>query len=316
MPASAKHQEGLVVAAHGRRFLVETDDGTLLPCFARSRAGIVVCGDRVRIRHAGRGEGVIEAVEARRSLIYRSDERRAKPIAANVTQVIVVTASAPRPSAEFIDRCLAAAEHAGVACLLVQNKVDLDPDGSLRTGLLQRYEALGYRLLALSAHESVAPLVPLLGSQWSLLIGQSGVGKSTIVNALVPDANARTGEISRWNSGRHTTTHAQLYRLEGGGVVIDSPGMHQFGLQHIPPGELAACFVEFRPFLGLCRFNDCRHDEEPGCAVRDAVDRGEIAAERLQSYLRILATLGEGRLPSGGRPEPARQRDEEDDEEP
>lgn len=310
-----RRRDALVVASHGRRFLVEAEDGALLSCFARTRTGPIVCGDRVRIALLRPGEAVIEAVHARSSLVYRSDGKREKPIAANVTQAVVVVATVPRPSAEFIDRCLVALEHAGVKPLLVQNKIDLDPDRVLQQELLAGYRALGYPVCELCAHVSVAPLRPALAGEASLLMGQSGVGKSTIVNALLPEAAARTASVSRLETGRHTTTHARLYRLDAQSLIIDSPGMHQFGVHHIPPRELAACFVEFRPFLGHCRFSDCRHVDEPGCALADALARGELSAQRMQSYWSILGTLGAMRS-SARRAEPGGDREQEDDEEP
>jgi ribosome biogenesis GTPase len=258
---------------------------------------------------------VIEAVLPRTSLVYRSDGRREKPIAANVTQAIVVVATTPRPSADFIDRCLAALEHAGVNPVLAQNKIDLDTQGTLRSELLARYQALGYPLCELCAHTSCEPLRPTLAAQASVLVGQSGVGKSTIVNALLPRASARTAGVSRAETGRHTTTHTRLYRLDADSTLIDSPGMQQFGVQHIAPAELAACFVEFRPFLGECRFNDCRHTDEPGCALAEALRRGHISAQRMEGYRRILRALSAA--PSNARrTEPGRNREQEDDEQP
>jgi ribosome biogenesis GTPase len=320
MPAAtasaAPEGDGQVIASHGQRFLVETQGGDIVSCFARSRLGTIVCGDLVRVVHAGADDGVIEAVHTRTSLIYRSDRKREKAIAANVSQAVVVVAKTPRPNAEFIDRCLAAIEHAGVKALLVQNKIDLDPERALRRMLLARYGELGYPIRELSAHATVEPLTSALQGQSSLLIGQSGVGKSTIVNALLPSAGARTAEVSRSEAGRHTTTHARLYRLSTDTVLIDSPGMHQFGLQHIAPAELGQCFVEFRPLAGQCRFNDCRHTDEPGCAVREAVREGQIAAERMRSYDRILRSLEPAMRSrsTAGRTEPARHRHQCDDE--
>ncbi len=322
MPATtasaALRVDGQVVASHGQRLLVETQGGDIVSCFARSRLGTIVCGDRVRIVRGGRDDGVIEAVHSRTSLIYRSDRKREKAIAANVSQAVVVVAKTPQPNAEFIDRCLAAIEHAGVKALLVQNKVDLDPQRTLRCMLLARYGELGYPVCELCAHATVEPLTSALQAQSSLLIGQSGVGKSTIVNALLPLAGARTAEVSRSEAGRHTTTHARLYRLSADTALIDSPGMHQFGLQHIAPAELAACFVEFRPVAGQCRFNDCRHVDEPGCAVREAVLQGHIAPERMRSYDSILRSLEPAIRPrsTASRAEPARQRYQRDDEQP
>jgi ribosome biogenesis GTPase len=308
-------QEAVIVASHGQRHLARTQAGEIVACFARSRVGTLVCGDRVRVRPSGAAEGVIEALLPRGSLIYRADRRREKPIAANMTQAIVVLAPVPRPSLDLLDRCLAAVEHAGVKALLACNKVDLDADGSLRALLAARYGALGYRICALCARDGVDDLHLALRGETSLLIGQSGVGKSTIVNALLPAVHARTDAVSRSHFGRHTTTQARLYLLDEASSLIDSPGMHQFGLQHIAPEALAACFVEFRAFQGECRFNDCRHVDEPGCALVAAMQRGEVLPERVQAYLRILRSL---RLPrsGGSRPEPARDGYEQDHEQP
>ena len=315
---AACEMDAQIVASHGQRFLVETQAGDIVSCFARSRLETIVCGDRVRIARNGAGEGVIEALHPRSSLIFRSDRKREKAIAANVSQAVVVVANTPRPNAEFIDRCLAAIEHAGVKALLLQNKIDLDPQRDLQRTLLARYGALGYPIRELCAHAAIDPLAPALQAQASLLIGPSGVGKSTIVNALLPLAGARTGAISRSEAGRHTTTHARLYRLGADTTLIDSPGMHQFGLQHIAPAELAACFVEFRPLAGQCRFSDCRHAGEPGCALHEAMRQGQIAAERMRSYARILSSLEPplGARSATGRAEPARYRHQRDDDEP
>jgi ribosome biogenesis GTPase len=316
--SAASGVDAQVVASHGRRFLVETQTGELVSCFARGRLGSIVCGDRVRVARNDGGDGMIEALRPRNSLVFRSDRKREKAIAANVSQAVVVLASTPPPNPEFLDRCLAAIEHAGIRALLLQNKMDLDPQRTLQRTLLARYGALGYAIRSLCAHASVEPLRSELQARASVLIGQSGVGKSTIVNALLPLAGARTGAISRSESGRHTTTHTRLYRLGTDTTLIDSPGMHQFGLQHIAPTQLAACFIEFQPLAGQCRFNDCRHAGEPGCAVREAVARGQIAAARMRSYERILASLEPplGARSTAGRAEPARHRHHCDDDEP
>jgi ribosome biogenesis GTPase len=322
MPVAAAKEgarrDAQVIASHGQRFRVQTQDGTIVSCFARSRLGPIVCGDRVSLIANVAEECVIEAVHPRISLIYRSDRKREKPIAANVTQAIVVLAPAPQPGVEFIDHCLAAIEHAGVKALLLLNKIDLDPQQALQDSLLDRYGKLGYPVLGLCAQASVEPLVASLRGEASVLIGQSGVGKSTIVNALLPCAAARTGAVSRSDAGRHTTTHARLYRLSADTSLIDSPGMHRFGVQHIGVEALAACFVEFRRFLDECRFNDCRHVDEPDCAVRAAVSDGKIAPERMRSYQSMLRSLQEPRemRSSTGRSEPARYREEQDDEQP
>jgi ribosome biogenesis GTPase / thiamine phosphate phosphatase len=282
-------EPGTVVAAHGRRYRVVTGSGETLDCVTRSRKSDVACGDRVRVARSGGGVGVIESVEARVSLFYRSDARRQKLIAANVDQVMVVVAPVPAFHPELVDRCLAAAEHESIASLIVLNKTDLAQSAQCAQALAL-YRALGYRLVELSALRDASPLLPHLQRRTTLLVGQSGMGKSTLVNALVPGAAARVASISAaLRSGRHTTTHAELYRVSEASAVIDSPGMQEFGLHHLTVGELARAFIEFRPLIGQCRFRDCRHLAEPQCAIALAAAEGAIAPSRLQSYRRLAA---------------------------
>lgn len=283
--------DGLVVASHGRRHRVELADGTLLDCAVRGRRRDVVCGDRVTVAPDGSGRGVIEEVAPRASVLFRSDARREKVIAANVTQVAVVVAAVPPFDEDLVSRCLAAAEHGGLKALIVLNKIDLPESPGAREALAA-YERLGYRVIAVSAKRDVAPLRERLAGEVSVLVGQSGMGKSTIVNMLVPDAAARTAEISAaLGSGRHTTTHAKLYRLGAGTAIVDSPGMQIFGLHHLTPGDAVNAFVELRAYAGKCRFRDCRHLDEPGCAVAAACAEGRIAPGRLASYRKLAREL-------------------------
>jgi ribosome biogenesis GTPase len=287
---------GQVVAAHGRHYLVETAEGELLTCFPRGKKSLLACGDRVMLQRAARGQAAVEAVDPRRSLLYRSDQHRQKLIAANVTQMVVVLAAVPSFYEELLNRCLLAAEHQGIRALIVLNKFDLARESERALDTLGLYATLGYTVLPLAAKRDIAPLRVHLADHLSVLVGQSGMGKSTIVNGLVPEAAAQVADISlALDSGRHTTTHARLYRLGPDSGLIDSPGMQEFGLAHLTLDELQHAFVEFRPLLGRCKFNDCRHASEPGCAVIEAAQRGAISERRLRVYRKLVDELARGR---------------------
>ncbi|MCW5619615.1 MAG: ribosome small subunit-dependent GTPase A [Burkholderiales bacterium] len=276
-----------MVAAHGRQYLVELQDGQIVSCFPRGKRSGLACGDRVAVLLTAPGQGVIEATDPRRTLLYRSDLYRQKLIAANVDQMVMVVAAVPSFYEELLDRCLVAAEHQHLRVLIVLNKFDLDASAAAMQRL-QRYASLGYEVLPLVARHDVAPLRPRLDGCISVLVGQSGMGKSTIVNALVPQARAAVGDVSTaLDSGRHTTTHARLYRLDHTSALIDSPGMQEFGLKHVTLEELPHGFMEFRPWLGQCRFNDCRHLSEPGCAIQAAAECGKIGTQRLAVYRKL-----------------------------
>ena len=280
--------EGQIVASHGRRHRVELADGSILDCVTRGRQRDYACGDRVDVARKGPGQGVIEALRPRTSLLYRSDRARQKMVAANVTRIVIVVAPVPTFYPDLVNRCLAAAEHGELKALLLLNKSDL-PQAREAAAALEPYRRLGYPVTALSAKRDAAPLVPHLRGETSVLVGQSGMGKSTLINALVPDAAVRVAEVSAaLDSGRHTTTHARLYHLDPATHIIDSPGMQEFGLHHLDAAALESAFVEFRPWLGQCRFRDCRHMSEPGCAITAACAGGEISAERLESYRRLV----------------------------
>ncbi|MDH2918599.1 MAG: ribosome small subunit-dependent GTPase A [Sideroxydans sp.] len=287
---------GQIIAAFGRQYLAKLPDGELLTCLTRGKRSDVVCGDYVELQRTGDasaslahiGQAVIDKVAERTSLLFRSDAFKQKLIAANVTQIVIVVATEPSVSDELISRCLVAAYDQNLQVLIVLNKCDL-PAAAARAQLAP-YRAIGYTVLELSALEDVTLLRERLNGHISVLVGQSGMGKSTLINGLLPDAQAATREISTvLDSGKHTTTHAKLYRLNESSSVIDCPGVQAFGLHHLSFGALEQGFIEFAPYLGQCRFRDCRHLKEPDCALQNAVKKGEINARRLELFLQIAA---------------------------
>ncbi|NTV95714.1 MAG: ribosome small subunit-dependent GTPase A [Thiobacillus sp.] len=284
------HLPGRIVAVHGRHFLVETADGRY-DCVTRGKKGGIACGDRVEIKLTSHDAGVIEKNLPRDNLLYRSDRFHTKLLAANVDQVFVVTAAVPTPDPGLLDRCLIACEAAGIPALIVVNKTDL-PETAAWLDKLQAYAAMGYPLLALAAKQDIAPLAERLANRTSILVGASGVGKSTLINALVPEAEIATQEVSEaLDTGKHTTTHTRLYRLPGGGALIDSPGMQEFALGHLDQADLQAAFPEFRPLIGQCRFYNCRHLKEPNCAILAAVADGRIQRHRWRAYETLCREL-------------------------
>ena len=275
--------EGTLVAAYRRHFAVALDGGEAIDCVLKGRRATVACGDRVQVSRT-QGGGAIEAILPRANLIYRSDAFKQKLIAANVTLVIGVVAPDLPADFELIDRWSVACEAEGCRFLIVANKSDL-PGAQRLVERLAPWRALGYEVLSLSARLDVLPLFEQVRGEHSVMVGQSGMGKSTMLNALAPDVAARTAEVSAaLATGRHTTTESSLHPIPGdtsGGWIVDSPGMKAFGLAHLPPHAIEEAFVEVRPLLGQCRFRDCRHDQEPGCAIRAAVEHGQVAPHRV-----------------------------------
>ena len=284
-------QHGLITAAFGKRHQVELADGQLISCVTRGKKSDFACGDRVHIKLTSRHEGVIEDRLPRSSLLYRSNAFRSKLLAANVTQAVIVLAAVPSFYEDLLNRCLIAAEAASIKVLILLNKSDL-PESAAALQQLRPYQQLGYTVQPLSARQDAAPLRHWLQGHISVLVGQSGMGKSTLVNALLPEANLRTQEISAvLDSGKHTTTATRLYHLDTSSHLIDSPGLQEFGLHHLSIEQIEHALVEFRPYLGQCRFNNCRHLKEPDCAILGAVAAGKIGQIRLKSYQKLLAEI-------------------------
>jgi ribosome biogenesis GTPase len=283
---------GLVTAAFRRHYLVRADDGSTISCVLRGRTLGIACGDRVRWFSSGLREGVIEAVLPRTTLFYRSDGRREKLIAANVTQVLGMVAPDPPFDDELVHRWIVAAESAGCRFVLIANKRDLPAFAAIRPRLAQ-FAALGYPIVEICASEGAGALAPLLAGQHSVLIGQSGMGKSTLINRMLPGTAARVGEVSAaLHTGRHTTTETTLYPIDASSWIVDSPGMKEFGLGHLAADAIERGFVELRPLLGTCRFRNCRHDSEPGCAIVEAIARGKVKPWRLALLQQLLADSG------------------------
>lgn len=279
---------GLVIAAHRRHYAVDLDTGGTLDCVLKGRSMTLACGDRVGVAREAEGAAIV-SIEPRRSLLYRSDAFKEKLIAANVTQVLGVIAPDVPVDEHLLNRWIIAAETEHCRFVLILNKSDLAsaPDFEPR---FAAYAALGYPVVQVSATHDVEKLRPWIAGQHSVVIGQSGMGKSTLINALLPGAAAKIGEISAaLRSGRHTTTSTALYRLpDGDGWLVDSPGMKVFGLAHCSADAISHAFVELRDLIPQCRFRDCRHDREPGCAVQAAVANGRVAAQRVQLLQSLL----------------------------
>ncbi|HEV3105134.1 MAG TPA: ribosome small subunit-dependent GTPase A [Trinickia sp.] len=295
-PADAANRTGgLVIAAHGRHYIVapERDPHLLVQCFPRGKKSEVAVGDRVIFEPTSADQGVIVEIGARRNLLYRSDQYKSKLFAANLDQLLIVLATEPYFSEDLLGRALVAAEANALRPLIVLNKIDVETALPAARARLAPYRALGYEVLDLSIKGRPDEACEVLGKHLhghaTLLLGQSGMGKSTLVNLLVPDADAATREISTaLKSGRHTTTFTRLYPLAAGGALIDSPGFQEFGLYHLTEGQLERAFVEFRPLVAHCRFYNCHHLHEPGCAVLEAVAEGRVERERHALYAQLV----------------------------
>ena len=299
-------QEGQVISRFGQHADIEAADGSVQRCNLRRTIKSLVTGDRVVWRAAlqnneeGRVNGIVEAVHERESVLTRPDFYDGiKPIAANINQIVIVSAILPELSLNIIDRYLVACETLGVEPLIVLNKIDLLNDESRDqvNDLMNIYRNIGYRVLEVSGYtnEGIDALTAALAGRISIFAGQSGVGKSSLLNTLLPEnADILVNNVSDVSGlGQHTTTASRLYHFPHGGDVIDSPGVREFGLWHLTPEQVTQGYTEFRDYLGGCKFRDCKHGDDPGCALREAVENGEISAERFENYHRILESMAQ-----------------------
>lgn len=294
--AEGKPLEGLVITRHGQNLVVADQKGELHYCLWRQNIGHLVCGDRVIWQSTGKKTGVVIALLDRTSVLARPDySGREKPLAANITQLVIVLAPEPKPSEYLLDQYLVTAETIGVKATIAFNKIDLLNQAETHELINQRfdlYNKIGHSLISVSAkfEHGLDPLIERLKGEISILVGQSGVGKSSLINALLPDHDIQVGRLSSASGlGRHTTSATTYYSLPEGGHLIDSPGVRSFRLVELSQSQMEQGFREFNAVLGHCRFNNCHHLKEPGCALRYAVEKGEIDRRRLDNFLHLVA---------------------------
>lgn len=291
-------RNGLVISQHGVHVDIEDDAGQHWQLKRRQHLGAIVAGDRV-LWEPHEQSGAVVAIQPRQSLLSRPNSRgQLCAVAANVDQLIIVIAPSPSPNLTTIDRYLVAAEINGIEAVILLNKIDLlghDVDPHPVQKVIESYQPLGYHCHQTSAKDpdAIHKLLPIFANHTSVLVGQSGVGKSSLVQALLPEYEIRTGALSHSKElGTHTTTQAKLYHLSHvDGDLIDSPGIRQFPLWPMTTHELSQGFREFQPFIGQCKFRNCRHQQDPGCRLQQAIHEGDIAASRMASFQQIAEEL-------------------------
>jgi ribosome biogenesis GTPase len=290
-------EEGLVIAHFGATLDIENKAGETIRCKVRSNLPALVTGDIVIWHADDQNSGIISAVEDRLSILTRPDYRGTlRPVAANVDRIIIVACPSPRTPVNLIDRYLVATAHDDIKPVILLNKVDLIDEAPGMMEEIQQYEALGYEVVIASAkdEQGFKAIQALVAQGNSVFVGQSGVGKSSIIQKLLPGEEIRVGEISEaTGKGKHTTTTAKLYHIPSGGQLIDSPGIREFGLWHTSSDDLAKGFPDVMAHAGLCKFNDCTHTHEPRCAVKIAIDENKLLPRRLNSFISIRDSVDE-----------------------
>ncbi|RUR10786.1 small ribosomal subunit biogenesis GTPase RsgA [Legionella septentrionalis] len=281
--------EGLVLTCFGRHALVEDSNKHTMHCSIRANLATLVAGDRVLWQAEGAQQGVIVSLSPRTSVLGRPDKHGSiRPVAANITQLMIVVAPKPLISWPLLDSYLIIAEHLNLNACIVLNKTDLGiADIEMP---LSHYQSLGYTVLhtSFSKPQSYKALLAALNHETSVFVGQSGVGKSSLIAKILPEeTNIQTASISQVELGRHTTSNSYFYHLPSGGALIDSPGVREFGLWHMPAAEIAKGYREFRPYLSQCKFRNCNHQNTPDCALIEAVKQGEIQRDRYHNYVKI-----------------------------
>lgn len=290
-------QQGRIIQSHGHNLLLEDDNGQEIPCVPRQNLGSLVCGDLVLWQQTGTGQGVITNLLPRTSLFSRHNQQgRERPLAANIDYLVLVLAPLPEPQPYLLDQYLISAELLGLAAIICLNKTDTMDSNAMASfdARFGHYPALDYPVLKLSAHsqEGLEGLLDLIHDRTSILLGQSGVGKSSLAQALLDNPQIKAGDLSALaGKGRHTTTATRLYHLPKGGALIDSPGVRSFRPGASSMSELEQGFREFRPLLGHCRFSNCHHLNEPDCALLNALDQGLIHPQRLEHFRHMALQL-------------------------